>query len=206
MSKRTKIVCLVLSFLMISLFLYYFYSFDQRQFCVFGKNTDYKSDIENSYWVNKGSQRITIPATLQSCKNESEAGNEMMFSLYENLCRNGHFSEHLRPQAKMIINTYFADFSNNLINNEGRKRNLQGSDEEIFRRFIASGNSSKESQSFIEACRYFAPQNGVQEVRPWVLIKATSYGDHKFEQCMAKNNLVREIPQVKYSYCKGIGW
>lgn len=206
MSKKVKIVCLTLSALLISLFLYYFYSFDEQQFCVFGKNTGYRGDINNSHWVNNGSQRINIPATLKNCKNESESGNEIMFSLYENLCHNGHFSEQIRPQAQMIISTYFADFSNNLTNDEDRKRNLQGSDEEIFRRFIASGDGSQKSQAFIEACRYFAPQNGVQEGRPWVLIWATGYGDRQFKQCMARNNLVREIPQVKYSYCKGIGW
>jgi len=199
-------IIIIISGLLAALLMHYFYSFDQQQFCFFGKQTSYHSDTEHSYWVNKGTQHSNIPRTIKSCQKESDGAGDLMFSLYENLCRDGQFSDKLKPQARTIVQTYFSDFSNNLIDDDGRRMNLQGSDEDIFRRFMSMGDPSQTSKSFTEACRYFAPRNGVREARPWVVISVAFYSDRTFSQCMTEHNLVKKIPDVKYSYCKGIGW
>ncbi|HGM5489363.1 TPA: hypothetical protein ACKP1B_005481 [Serratia fonticola] len=195
----------VIVFIVILVF-YNFYSFDDQEFCWLGKRVAIRSDIDHAYWKSVDEEKRNVSTIHKMCGLKADAGQKNMALLYENLCRDGRFSDENKSQADSIREIYFSNANNHLVQEKKLASYLSGTTEEVFRKFAANGNASPDSQSFIELCEFYAPKNGIQVIRPWVVSHDGGYRNSIFENCMSENKLVKEVPKVKVSYCKGIGW
>ncbi|MDT3410971.1 hypothetical protein [Kosakonia cowanii] len=191
--------CLVLipaSFLLLSC------SSNYQLLCPFGAHKGEIQQFDKSYWEStKKNPLKSDRQVVMECNTQSDAEKERLSSAYIQLCKAGH----LDTGNRLFVEKIFSDphYSRAVSGMMNAKMPKKESAESQLKWSVAHSDNP---DSFKEYCGYYVTKDAEKRSSTLLGLNVEGFRSEIFNQCMAKNHMMKIVPTKSFRKCNNISW